>query len=219
MKCQASQQLLPLFVEGDLPPRKSEQVRRHLEDCLVCRGLQEQYRSSQQWLRASAHPMVAGERLEELRRAVLRRIEHQPRPAPLWLAIERGWASLRRWASQPAVAVAAVGMVVLVSVTMTRGLGGSRLGAQLDLENQVQLEEVTYEGDGAESPDDPDTILAAATPEEMADGTETGEAMAIDGTEENAASKMRIEIQTQDPNVRIIWFAPAESAAAPEKAN
>jgi hypothetical protein len=31
---------------------------------------------------------------------------------------------------------------------------------------------------------------------------------------------MRIEIQTQDPNVRIIWFAPAAAeAVAPEKDN
>lgn len=219
MKCQASQQLLPLFVEGDLPPRKSERVRRHLENCLVCRGLQEQYRASQQWLRASAHPTVAGERLEVMRRTVLRRIEVEPRPGRLWLAIERAGVALRRWASQPAVAVAAVGMVVLVSVTMTRGLGGSRLGAQLELiEPQVQLEELI--DDGAETPDDPETILAAATPEEMADGTETGEAVANDGTEENAASKMRIEIQTQDPNVRIIWFAPAAAeAAAPGREN
>jgi hypothetical protein len=218
MKCQAIQQLLPLFVEGDLPRRKDQRVRRHLEDCLACRGLQEQYRTSQQWLRASAQPAVAGQRLEALRRTVWRRIEREPRPSPLWLALERAWVALRRWASQPAVAVAAVGMVVLVSVTMTRGLGGSRLGPQLDLQNQVELVEVTNEG--AEVPDDPEALLAAATPEEMAEGTETGEATGLDGTEESVASNMRIEIQTQDPNVRIIWFTPAAAeSAAPEKDN
>jgi hypothetical protein len=216
MKCQVVQRLLPLFVEGDLPERKSARVRLHLEDCLGCRGVQEQYRRSQQWLRASALPAVDGERLEALRRAVWRQIDQQPRPAPLWLAIERGWASLRRWASQPPVAVAALGLVVLGSVTMTRGLGGSRLGAQLDLASQPALEERIDEW--AEPAEDPE-LLAAATPEEMADGTENGQSEG-EPVDENAASKMRIEIQTQDPNVRIIWFAPAAAeATAPEKDN
>ena len=70
----------------------------------------------------------------------------------------------------------------------------------------------------AEPAEDPE-LLAAATPEEMADGTENGQSEG-EPVEENAASKMRIEIQTQDPNVRIIWFTPAAAeAAAPEKDN
>jgi len=217
MKCLAVQELLPLFVEGDLPRRKSERVRLHLEECLTCRGLQEQYRRSQQWLRATGHPPLDGERLETLRRAVWRRIENEPQPARLWLAVERAWSGLRRWASQPPVAVAAVGLVVLVSVTMTRGLGGPRLGTPLDLGNPPALQESGEESAAGEAADDPE-LLAVATPEEMADGTENGEA---DPVEETPASKMRIEIQTQDPNVRIIWFTPAaaEAAAAPEKAN
>jgi hypothetical protein len=213
MKCQAVQQQLPLFVEGDLPRRKSERVRLHLEDCLTCRGVQEQYRRSQQWLRASAAPTVGGERLEILRRAVWQRIQHQRRPAPLWLAIERGFAALRAWASQPPVAIAAVGLVVLGSVTMTQGLGGSRLGAQLDLIHQPQQEELADDIAAGELPDDPE-FLAAATPEEMADGTETGDTEGGETAAENAGSNMRIEIQTQDPNVRIIWFTPAAAESA-----
>jgi hypothetical protein len=213
MTCRVVQELLPLFVEDDLPRRKSARVRRHLEDCLPCRGLQEQYRQSQQWLRASGHPTVGGERLEALRQAVWRRIESEPAPAPLWLALERAWSGLRRWASQPPVAVAAVGLVVLVSVTMTRGLGGARLGTPLDLGNPPAQQPGDESAIG-ELADDPE-LLAVATPEEMADGTENGEAEPV---EENAASKMRIEIQTQDPNVRIIWFTPAAAeSAAPEQ--
>jgi len=214
MKCQVSQRLLPLFVEGDLPPRKDARVRRHLEDCLTCRGLLEQYKRSQQWLRASAPPALAGEQLEALRQSVWRRLEREPRPAPLWLALERGWANLRRWASQPAVAVAAVGLVVLVSATMTRGLGGSRLATPLDLTHELRPVEPAEES--GQLPDDPE-FLAAATPEELAEGTETGESGMVD-SEESPGSNMRIEIQTQDPNVRIIWFTPAAAeSAAPEQ--
>ena len=63
------------------------------------------------------------------------------------------------------------------------------------------------EAEESELPDDPETMLASASPEELADGTETGESGMLD-SEESPGSNMRIEIQTQDPNVRIIWFAP-----------
>jgi hypothetical protein len=208
MKCQVTQQLLPLYVEGDLPRRKSERVRLHLEGCPTCRGLGDEYRSSQKWLHTSSVPVVSGEKLERLRQTVWRRLEQAPRPSPLWLAIERGWMALRRWAGQPAVAVAAVGLVVLGSVTMTRvsGLGGARLGVP----TESQGEEVA-DDNAADLPDDPE-ILATATPEEMAEPSEMGEPEPA--AEESPASKMRIEIQTRDPNVRIIWFTPPAAEAA-----
>jgi hypothetical protein len=209
MKCQVIQQLLPLYVEGDLPPRKRERVDHHLESCLGCRGLCDEYRRSQQWLHASVGPPLSGEKLESMRRAVWRRLDHEPRPTPLWLALERGWMALRRWAGQPGIAVAAVGLVVLGSVTMTRmsGLGGTRLGVPPEV--QVPHEELSDDSAG-EVADDPG-ILAVATPDEM-EAAETGEA---EPTDESAANNMRIEIQTKDPNVRIIWLTPPTTEAAP----
>jgi hypothetical protein len=212
MNCQSAQKVIPLLVEGDLPPRKAERVRRHVDSCLPCRGLCEEYRRSQQWLRASATPAIGGAPLERMRRTVWRRIETEPRPAPWWLAIERGWAALRRWASQPLVGAVAVSLVVLGSVTLTRmqGLGGSRLGSSL--EPEAALEESPADNGNGDLPDDPEMMLAQATPEELAEGSEAGEAEASD---DPASEAMRIEIQTKDPDVRIIWFAPpaAEPAA------
>jgi hypothetical protein len=222
MTCKSVRPLLPLFVEDedDLSVRKANRVRRHLQSCLPCRGLCQELRESQQWLRASATPAVTGAALDELRRSVWRRLEREPRPAPLWLAIERAWAGLRRWASHPAVAGAAVMLVVLGSVTLTRvgGLGGSRLvGGDLvmDPTRPVGLEPRAEDDGAGEESDDPETILAQATPDELAEGTDaTGEGEAI--VESAAEKAMRIEIQTQDPNVRIIWFTPPAAAPAAE---
>jgi hypothetical protein len=215
MTCQSIHQLLPLFVEGDLPRRKAERVRRHVGGCPGCRGLAEEYRRSQHWLRAAPGPTIGGATLDGVRRAFWQRLETEPRPAPLWLAIERAWAALQRWAGQPAVAVVAVCLVVMGSVALTRmrGLGGSRLGGQLDGEHEAAFETVQDESAASEMPDDPEMVLAQAAPEEMADGVETGESEA---SQESAASKMRIEIQTQDPNVRIIWFTPPAAEPAVE---
>jgi anti-sigma factor RsiW len=208
MTCQAIQKVLPLFVEGELAPRKSERVRRHLAECLPCRGLCDGFRQSQQWLRTNADPTIGGASLEQMRRAVWRRIETEPRPSSWWLAVERGWASMRRWASQPLVGAVAVIFVVLGSVTLTRmeGMGGSRLGASLQPE--TVLDESAADNTTADPGDDPEMMLAQATPEELADGTEVGEP---DGAEDRGDDAMRIEIQTQDPNVRIIWFTPPAS--------
>ena len=208
MKCQVVQQLLPLFVEGDLPPRKGARVRRHLDGCAACRGLGDEYRQSQHWLRASVPPAVSGERLELLRRAVWRRVQIEPPPAPLWLAVERGWAALRRWASQPGVAVAAVGLVMLGSVSLTRmaGVRGTRVGGVETAGAPAGL--VDSWADPSEDPE----LLAAATADELPEGAEAGEA---EPTEESAANNMRIEIQTKDPNVRIIWLTPPATEAAP----
>jgi hypothetical protein len=212
MTCQSTQEVLPLFVEGDLPRRQTERVRRHLESCLPCRGLCEGFRHSQQWLRTTVAPTLAGTSLERMRWSVWRRLENEPRPASWWLAIERGWAALRRWASQPMVGAVAVMLVVLGSVTMTRmeGLGGSRLGA--GLQPEAVLEETAGDNGAADPSDDPEMMLAQASPEELAEGTELGEA---DGKDDRADNAMRIEIQTQDPNVRIIWFAPPASEPPP----
>jgi hypothetical protein len=209
MTCQGIQQLLPLHVEGDLPRRKAERVRRHVESCADCRGLADQYRRSQTWLRASAPGQVTGAQLDQLRRAIWRRIEAEPQPAPWWLAIERAWAALRRWSSQPLAAAMAVGLVVLGSVALTRsnGLGGSRVSS-LGIEDQGPLESTA--DDGADLTDDPESLLALATRAELAEGAETGEA---DLPETAADDAMRIEIQTKDPNVRIIWFAPPAEPA------
>jgi len=86
------------------------------------------------------------------------------------------------------------------------GLGGARLSVPAE----VPREELAV--DPANEPfEDPSEILAAATPEELAEGSETE----AEPTEEAASDNMRIEIQTKDPNVRIIWLTPPANEAAP----
>lgn len=207
MSCRSTQSLLPLFVEGDLPGRKASRVQRHLAGCDLCRGIADQFRQSQTWLHTAPGPAVTGAALERMRRAVWRRIDVEPRPAGWRLAIERGWAALRHWTSQPLFAAVAVMVVVVGSVGVTRleGMGGSRLDGVLTRSDQTAAE---VSGDEPEPTDDPEMVLAQATPDELSDSTDPGEGEA---TDERANDNMRIEIQTQDPNVRIIWFTPAAS--------
>src|SRR5690349_15108908 len=120
MKCRPIQKLIPLYVEGDLPRRKAERVREHVDECLPCRGLAEGYRASQRWLHTSPAPTPTGAALEKMRQAVWRQIQAEPPRSALVLWFERVLADLRRWANQPGVAVATVCLVVLGSVSLSR---------------------------------------------------------------------------------------------------
>jgi hypothetical protein len=197
--CEAIHRLVPLYAEADLPARKQARVRQHLQGCQACTALLESYRTSQKWLRATGAPRTSGATLDQLRRAVWRRIDAQPPLSWTWRELERLWAGLRAWAARPSVAALAVVVVLMGSVALPRlsGLGGARIGPQAD---DLAGSDELAAGAG-------NLLLAQADLDD--DGEPVGElqsddrAAAVDPT-------MRIEIQTRDPDVRIIWFSPPE---------
>jgi hypothetical protein len=207
MSCPSIEKWIPLFVEGDLSERRTEKVRRHLDGCAQCRSLVDGYRLSQRWLRSAPPLEVGGATLEGLRRSVWKRIGSEPSPSPAWRQIERGWAALRHWAAQPAMATLALFVVVTGSFALSR-VSGPALGpaAHHRLDSQDPTAAPSNEEPAAEP------MLARASLEE-GDEMEPGSA---EGAEPGVASDdMRIEIQTRDPDVRIIWFSPTEDRAPP----
>ncbi len=210
MSCQPIETMIPLFVEGDLPGRKAEKVRGHLEGCAGCRALAEGFRDSQRWLRrAWRAPDLGGAALDLVRRNVTRAIDNDARPPALWLRLERLWSTLRHFAASPAVAMTAVFFVAMTSIGLTR-LSGER--------------PILYDEAPAATADDPtDAELAAAAPDRLLAQAKLVELggdpveLALDDSATQAADdRLRIEIRTGDPNVRIIWFSPQEKAASVE---
>lgn len=236
MSCEKFEKLIPLYVEGDLRPRQMNGVRTHLSSCLACCKTVESYRATQRWLREAAVAQVPAAALDRMRAGVSRRIDAVPPPAAFWRELERGWALLRQWASQPAVSVAAVFVVVLGSVAVSQVVGprGGRselvertAAEQLGSPNvatmghgdgELSQEAFADRGETTGGPADEvavDRLLAQASTDELGDGAgePSGHAPARDDAEDD---EMRIEIQTRDPNVRIIWFTPPEKTGAVE---
>jgi hypothetical protein len=225
MRCDPVKKLVPLYVEGDLSGRRAARVRGHLQDCLSCRSLLEGYRASQRALRASAAPEITGAALEQLRRAVWSRITRVPPRSALGRQLDRGWAALRQWTSQPAMAALVVFAVVGGSFALSRATGPGATAERRapaagrqgwpSWNDELALRE---DGNGderaaAENGDDPgEPMLAQASFDEGADAEPapepTGDEAAPAGDD-----SVRIEIQTRDPNVRIIWFSPTEDHA------
>ncbi|MBL8188938.1 MAG: zf-HC2 domain-containing protein, partial [Acidobacteria bacterium] len=56
MKCEQIEELIPLYVGGDLEPSEADDLRHHLTDCAQCRRLHEAFQASQTWLTTFAVP-------------------------------------------------------------------------------------------------------------------------------------------------------------------
>jgi anti-sigma factor RsiW len=206
MKCPAIEKLIPLYVEGDLSQRRMQTVRLHVEGCAQCRDKVEGFRASQRWLHAAPSLEVGGATLEGLRRSVWTRVASEPAPSAAWRHIERGWAALRHWSAQPAMATLALFVVVTGSFALSRVSGPSLRPAA----HHRPLPQDPTVAPAEEPVGEP--VLARASVEDS-DEMEPGSADSVEPAV--ADDSMRIEIQTRDPDVRIIWFSPTEDRAPP----
>jgi anti-sigma factor RsiW len=220
MSCDPVRRVIPLYVEGDLPAAGAERVRAHVDECLPCRSLLEGYKASQRALRALGAPPIAGNTLDGLRRTVWRRIATLPPRSALGRQVDRAWIALRQWTAQPAMAALMVFVVVGGSFALSRVTGpGARPeghagatspsgrthaepGEAVPGDESGSDEHLPGEGDEAAE------LLAQAS---FDDSSESAGEPAPEPTSDEAAGSddsLRIEIQTRDPNVRIIWFSP-----------
>jgi hypothetical protein len=154
---------------------------------------------------------------------VWKRIAALPPRSALGRQADRAWAALRQWTAQPAMAALVVFVVVGGSFALSRVTGPA--GGRPDLHTGGQLaggrygdealpsDEASAEEHAPGDGDDPAELLAQASFDE---GGEVGEGAAEPASDEATASddSLRIEIQTRDPNVRIIWFSPTGDHAA-----
>lgn len=189
---------LPLYVGDDLADDTAHAVRRHLPSCQACAALLADYKASQRWLRLHPPASIAGAQFDDLRRRVASRLPAaESRGFPLRL-LERHWEWQRRWSARPALAM--LGMLVLGA--------GSRLSYEhlwgperLPQTYLPSSETVSTELSGRAI--DPGLALAEPEDSEALDDVVPGD-------------KVRMEIQTRDPRVKIIWFASREKSGTLE---
>jgi predicted anti-sigma-YlaC factor YlaD len=176
--------LLPLWVEEDLPRETAAAVEVHLVECPACREAADRLRQSQTWLReALASPFVAVDQ-DRLRQAVMDRIRTEPLGAPT-----------RRFA--PALLAAAAVLMVVV-LTWNRPQGKAN---PLSAVGSAPMTETASPA----HPLPPRLELAKAShPQAQAHSRPRPDSTALPQGEPT-----RIEFQTADPTIRIIWLAQA----------
>src|SRR4051812_15419813 len=117
MNCRRIEELIPLYVEGDLGEYSASDLRSHIQGCEACRGLVREYEASQAWLRAAESPDFDEAFVDTIRAGVMRELAGRE-AAPPFAERLRQWLAPRRLVAATAALLlifAAVLLFVLAS--------------------------------------------------------------------------------------------------------
>jgi Putative zinc-finger len=202
MSCRRVEKSLPLFVGRDLTASRLSEIAAHLAACERCRGHLAELEAGLAFLEASPPPPFAEADYDTLRRAVRRRIESGAgSPAG-------GRASRLILASAGILAVAFAAILVLrarVELPRAAGVAAST--------PRVEAAVAALPATPLEEPSPPAPVnVARNSPRRPARPAGRGAATSV----------VRIEFQTANPDVRIIWLVKkgeTAPAAAPAGRN
>ena len=187
MNCRNAKSLLPLFVGRDLDAGVERDVKEHVAACDRCRELERELSSSRAWL-ASERPPFAEEDTSAMRRGVWREIEARRK--------SEGAFRPGRLVFAGGVALAAA---LVTALWLRPRTGPSVAGPPAPLT--------------ASTP----AAVAAATPhppvEELMEPPARRLARALRRRAPAPGVPVKIEFQTANPDVRIIWLVKKGEAA------
>ena len=255
MNCTRIQEMIPLFVEGDLDDLNTTRVAGHLKLCAVCSQSLLEFQESQQALKSYRTPAFDNLFFEQLKNSILTEIERSQPHVPFFQSMFDSWRLTSALATAALLMIAIVlglylynrqaemapspqpqrveehpkeengpsepSQTVVAEDKSTRRRGHRRRSHRAPLVTAVEQEleplpaeqviepSMVAETDESLHPaedlvDWNDEIFDSMPPEQVGI---LGEAAAWATSTGIASTK--IEIQTSDPNVRIIWFAPS----------
>lgn len=234
MNCMKIEKLLPLYAGGDLGEKETEGVRAHLSSCDFCRSLSEEFAASQERLRNFPLPEFGAEFYAELRGAVMKEISESPSPTAR-PSIFRPLFTL--FAQRPALAtsLATLALFGLISFALYLSLVKNQtaltaiersmaesspavlpengpVSDKVKSSNAEVRPPMTIAGNIVRRRPRPERAVAArpqsAAPESI-DNVANGVTQPSTTAREEAPAQAvaRMDIQTSDPNIRIIWLA------------
>jgi Putative zinc-finger len=221
MNCRRIDELIPLYVGGDLDEHAAGDVQSHLQSCEACRGLAAEYEASQVWLRAAEPPNFDDAFVDTIRAGVLRELAARETAPPF---VER----LREWFAPRRLVVATAALVLIFAVVLVF-IYSSR--PRVDRQDQqagdyqpvpdVEKPQPDLKSAPGANQTVPRHIRRQASPRlRLALSRHRPEATPAAPVDASTAASqgaemLRIELQTSDPNIRIIWFTsnPADREA------
>ena len=231
MNCRRIEELIPLYVGGDVDRRLSGEVQSHLKTCGGCAELAAEYEASRNWL-SGAPPEFDEALLADVKRGVMRELENAKPQAGLFELMSE---TIARTLLRPAVAA---GLLLVVFGALTFWLYAERPGSKPPTQAVVPEDRVAPERVARDSNRDttprakeqpqrtgvnhhPRAVGVSSNRRQRSIGVTaeqaitkiaeaTNEAQSPSAVAVDSDGMLRIEIQTVDPNIRIIWFAPRE---------
>jgi hypothetical protein len=235
MRCIESEKLIPLFAGNDLSGAQTIALQEHLESCARCRQLAAEFTESRDWLINFSAPDFNDATLDGLRETVMEevgRIDNRPRMLD-WLA--PGWNP--RFAFAATLALALLIGATAVVIFRQRNSPAAKPGELAAIENfnkqnqkptqsverdvERQKSVVAKQASRSNKPRPvmalpraivPNAIAQSIHPETPATGSEIISETPNTDLAVNC-EMLRIEFQTADPNIRIIWLTPKESSS------
>jgi hypothetical protein len=208
--CTQAELLIPLYASGDLDAGEQKAVRSHLDSCAGCRELLGKFEASRQWLRSLETPDFPPLVID----------------LPQKVSWPVSWLDRLAFLLQPRFAIAAACILILLAI------GGWLLSRTRQIPNQTVAKEDNAPFEVKTKILEPPKASARPANKRFAPRPKPfvpipANDLIIEGLEapaENATiagntepEMMRIEFQTADPNIRIIWFAPKSNEALNNK--
>jgi hypothetical protein len=241
MNCSQIDNFLPLYAGQDLDDRRQHAIAAHLEACEVCASAFAEYRETRNLLNGFAAPEIDEEVFEQIRRGVWRRIESESN-RPSSLETMRDWFQPRFvWVVAAAVClvVCAVALYSLANrfavqprmvIDNPKGIAQPRIEAVEDPGNnfanlnpgtlsprQTDVPKRRRRPDYTRAPERTDSLVVYSPDTQI---TKTDSSWPLPQTEAsgdpagNSDKTLRMEIQTRNPNIRIIWFSQRDARPA-----
>lgn len=239
MNCQQIDDLLPLYAGRDLDEKRARSVSEHLQVCSACTRVADEYRETLGLTQQFTPPVFTDNAYASMRRQVMQQIETEP-AAPLLSQLFATWFRPRMvWAAAGALIIAfgffALYLVVNRGADVRPVAGNNstvngteqkpesmatpRITEPVNTPNQVKPADVKRRRIHSfvnRSPlvaaTAPNSSRAANNSAKLRGPEATNNLPAIDAVPEK--SPLRVEMQTKDPNIRIIWFSQPNTKPA-----
>lgn len=233
MNCKHVLELLPLYVGGDLEKKRAKLITAHVQDCAECAGSADEYRGTRQLMEQYAPPPFSEAVYSGIRQRVLREIERES-TMPTVSQLVASWFRPRiTWAVATALLLAV--SVLAFYFIADRKNDGQQLAdglGKVDGTQKTERPNVESKNDYLGRPLRPDLNGTVGAPPALARRSpksrlsliaqkvrhsNTAGASPTDSsvhptdlflsTPTTSEKTLRMEIQTKNPNIRIIWFA------------
>jgi hypothetical protein len=209
MKCTHTKRLLPLYIGGDLPIQQADSVRAHLFACQHCNDLADGHSESAGWLISEGRLDFDERFFEELRDSVWRSVAAEQKASSV---SSRRYSWLLLFASAAAIAL-------LAAVPLLHNRKGAPAMARVEVDKDAEPGRTSVAVAGISNASQHAkrsgsrravrhsevTTALQAIRSEPRESVESPQAR-DEGAASSTNTVRRIEIQTADPNIRIIWL-------------
>ncbi|HKO35093.1 MAG TPA: zf-HC2 domain-containing protein [Pyrinomonadaceae bacterium] len=230
MNCKQLDELLPLYAGRDLDEKRARRVSEHLENCSACARVAGEYREAVELAQHFAPPIFSDNMYASVRRQVMQQLEDEP-TAPL-ASLFGSWFRPRIvWAAASALIIAFGFFALYLVVNRTPDFQPvadkpAEVSHPEQTPDSIAIPGTRPWGAEKRKPAEDKRKGFVNRPLKAVDSSLRTASISPKLREPEAAtslpavdaapgkSPLRVEIQTKDPNIRIIWFSQSNSKPA-----